>query len=136
MYSCEPLHMDEKMQDHQLEPTYNNSVPIRNGALKTCRKRWTIKTRGERGSAISVLMVQHDIYIYIYIYIYMYIWHKLSLRIDLKGTIHKECINQHILTEYSMHAFIVYKNIQICIKVKKKNFNAEQIMLLISSKQI
>ena len=27
-YSCGPLHMDEERQDNQLEPTYNDSVPI------------------------------------------------------------------------------------------------------------
>ena len=33
MYSCGPLHMDEQMQDDQLEPTYNSFVPIQNVAL-------------------------------------------------------------------------------------------------------
>ena len=63
--------MDEQNQDDQPEPTYNSSVSIRNVALKTCRKRWTIEKGGGRGSGISVLMVWHDdddgddIYIYI-----------------------------------------------------------------------
>ena len=52
--------MDEKRQDDQLEPTYNNSVPIQDVALKTCRKRWTIEEGGGRESGISVLMAQHD----------------------------------------------------------------------------
>ena len=74
MHSCSPLHMDEQRQDDQLEPIYNNSVPIHYVALKTCRKRWTIKTGGERGSGRSVLAALYDdaddIYIYIYIYIF------------------------------------------------------------------
>ena len=60
MYSCGPLHMDEQRQDGQLEPTYCSSVPIRDVALKTCRKQWTIRSGGERGSGISVLIAQHD----------------------------------------------------------------------------
>ena len=45
-YSCGPLHMDEQRQDKQLDPTYNSSVPIQDVALKTHRKRWTIKKGG------------------------------------------------------------------------------------------
>ena len=59
-YSCGPLHMDEQRQDGHLEPIYNNSVPIQDVALKTCRKRWPIEKGGGRGSGISVLAVQHD----------------------------------------------------------------------------
>ena len=64
-----PLHMDEQRQP---EPTYSSSVPIRDVALMTCRKQWTIRRCSERGLEISVLIAQHDdddIYIYIYIYI-------------------------------------------------------------------
>ena len=52
--------MDEQRQDNQLEPTYTSSVPIRDVALKTYRKRWTIGRSGERGSGISALIVRHD----------------------------------------------------------------------------
>ena len=52
--------MDEQRQDERLEPTYNNSVLIRDGAPRTCRKQWTIEKGGERGSGIYVLMAQHD----------------------------------------------------------------------------
>ncbi len=52
--------MDEQRQDDLLDPTYNSSEPIQDMALKTCRERWTIKTGGERGSGISVLMGRHD----------------------------------------------------------------------------
>ena len=72
-YSCGLLHMDEQRKDDQHEPTYNSSVPIRDVVLKTCRKQWTIGSGGERESAISVLMEQHDedgIYIYIYILLF------------------------------------------------------------------
>ena len=58
MYSCGPLHMDEQRQNDQVQPTYSSSVPIRDLALKTCRKRWMIERVGKRGSGISVLMVQ------------------------------------------------------------------------------
>ena len=35
-----PLHMDEQMQDDQLEPLYNSSVPIQDIALKTLWEQW------------------------------------------------------------------------------------------------
>ena len=60
MYSYGPLHMAEQRQDEQFEPIYSSSVPIRDVALKTCQKQWTIERGGERGSGISVLKVQHD----------------------------------------------------------------------------
>ena len=52
--------MVKQRQNNQLEPTYSNSVPIQDVALKTCSKQWTIEKGAERGSAISVLMAQHD----------------------------------------------------------------------------
>ena len=60
MYSYGPFHMIEQKQDDQLEPTYSSSVRIRNVALRTCQKRWTIGWSGERGSGISVLTARHD----------------------------------------------------------------------------
>ena len=68
MYSYGPLHMAKQKQDDQLEHTYSIYVRIRDVALKTCQKRWTIGRSGERGSGIFVLAARHDIYIYIYIY--------------------------------------------------------------------
>ena len=47
----------------------HSSVKIRDIALRTCQKRWTIGRSGKRGSRISVLVAWHDVYIYIYIYI-------------------------------------------------------------------
>ena len=41
--------MDEQRQGDQLEPTYSSSVVIQN-----------VEKDGEKGSGISVLMVQHD----------------------------------------------------------------------------
>ena len=35
--------MDEQRQVDQLEPTYNNSVPIQDVAWKTYWERWTIE---------------------------------------------------------------------------------------------
>ena len=60
MYSYGPLQMDEQRQDDQLEPTYCSSVPIRDVALKTSLKQWTIEKGGEKGSEIFVLMAWHD----------------------------------------------------------------------------
>ena len=45
-YSCGPLYMDEQRQNVQLGPTYNNSVPRQDVALKTYRKRCTIERGG------------------------------------------------------------------------------------------
>ena len=59
-YSSEHLHIDEQRQDVQHEPTYSSSVPIRDVALRTCRKQWTIGKGSERGSGISVLIARHD----------------------------------------------------------------------------
>ena len=44
----------------ELESTYNNSVPIQDGALKTYRKRWTTEQGGGKGSGRSALVVRHD----------------------------------------------------------------------------
>ena len=55
IYSYGPQHMAGQKQDDQLEHTFSNYVRIRNVALKTCQKRWTIGRCGERGSGISVL---------------------------------------------------------------------------------
>ena len=52
--------MDEQRQDDQPELTYSNSVPIRDVALKTSLKQWTIEKGGESESGISVLMARHD----------------------------------------------------------------------------
>ena len=60
MYSCGPLHMDEQWKDVQLETTYGNSMPIRDIALRTCWKQWTIGKCRERGSEISILIGRHD----------------------------------------------------------------------------
>ena len=60
MYSCGPPHMANQKQDDQLEHSYSNYVMIRDVTLKTCRRRWMIGRRGERGSGISVLAARHD----------------------------------------------------------------------------
>ena len=58
-YSCGPPHMDKQRQDDQLEPIYNSSVPIQDGALKTYLERWMIETGGKRGSGRSMLVAWH-----------------------------------------------------------------------------
>ena len=60
MYSNGPPHMAEQKQDDQLEHTYSIYVRIRDVALKTCQRRWTIGRSGERESAMSVLTARHD----------------------------------------------------------------------------
>ena len=53
-------HMAEQKQDDQLDHTYSSYVRIRDVALKTCRRRWTIGKSDERGSGISVLVTRHN----------------------------------------------------------------------------
>ena len=60
MYSYGPPHMAEQKQGDQLEHTYSSYVRIRDVALKTCQRRWTIGRIGERGLGISVLAARHD----------------------------------------------------------------------------
>ena len=55
-----PTYSQKKKQDDQLEYTYSSYVRIRDVALKTCQRRWTIERSGERGSRISVLAARHD----------------------------------------------------------------------------
>ena len=59
MYSYGPPHMAEQKQDGQLEHAYSSSVRIRDVALKTCQKGWTIGESGEKGSGIFVLAARH-----------------------------------------------------------------------------
>ena len=60
MYSYGPPHMAKQKQDDQLEHTYSSYVRIRDVALKTCQRRWTIGRSVERESGISVLVAWHD----------------------------------------------------------------------------
>ena len=60
IYSYGTPHMAEQKQDDKLEHTYSSYVRIRDVALKTCQRRWTIGRSGERGSGISVLAARHD----------------------------------------------------------------------------
>ena len=57
MYSCGP-HSHGRAKAGRPARTYIQ--PIRDVALRICRKQWTIGRRGERGSGISLLIVQHD----------------------------------------------------------------------------
>ena len=52
--------MDEQKLDDQLEPIYSSSVPIQDVAWKTCRKRWTRDTCGERWSGKPMLAARDD----------------------------------------------------------------------------
>ena len=60
MYSYGPPHMAGQKLDDQLEHTFSSYVRIRDVALKTCQRIWTIGRSGERGSGISVLTARHD----------------------------------------------------------------------------
>ena len=60
IYSYGPPHMAGQKQDDQHEHTFSSYVRIRDVALKTCQRRWTIGKSGERGSGISVLVVRQD----------------------------------------------------------------------------
>ena len=52
--------MAKLKQDDQLKHTYSSYVRIRDVALKTCQRRWTIGRSGKRGSVISVLAARHN----------------------------------------------------------------------------
>ena len=60
MCSCGPPHMANQKPDDQLEHSYSSYVMIRDVTPKTCRRRWMIGKRGEKGSGISVLATRHD----------------------------------------------------------------------------
>ena len=60
MYSYGPPHMAGQKQDDQHEHTFSSCVRIRDVALKTCQRRWTIGRSGERGSGISELVARHE----------------------------------------------------------------------------
>ena len=60
MFSYGPLHVAEQKQGDQLDPTYSSYVRIRDVALGTCQKRWTIRGSGERWLGISILVASQD----------------------------------------------------------------------------
>ena len=60
MYTYGPPHMPGQKQDDQLKYTFSSYVRIRDVALKSCQRRWTIGRSGERGSGISVLTARYD----------------------------------------------------------------------------
>ena len=69
MYSNGPPHVAGQKQDDQLEHTFSSYVRIRDVALKTCQRRWTIERNGERGSGISVLAARHNDDDYVFIFV-------------------------------------------------------------------
>ena len=60
MYSYGPPHMAGQKQDDQLEHTFSSYVRIRDVALETYQRWWTIGRSDERGSGISVSAARHD----------------------------------------------------------------------------
>ena len=59
--------------------TYSSYVMIRDVTPKTCRRRWMIGRRGERGSGISVLAARHDDDDDCWIKLRCY-WHRTNLK--------------------------------------------------------
>ena len=53
-------HMAGQNQDDQLDHIFSSYVRIRDVALKTYQRQWTIGRSGERGSGISVPVEWHD----------------------------------------------------------------------------
>ena len=60
MYSYGPPYIAGQKRDDQFEHTFSSYVRIRDVALKTCQRRWTIGRSGQRGSGISVQAARHD----------------------------------------------------------------------------
>ena len=60
MYSYRPPHTAGQKQDDQHEHTFSSYVRIRDVALKTYQRRWTIGRSGKRGSGISMLVARQD----------------------------------------------------------------------------
>ena len=60
MYSYGPPHMPGQKQDDQHEHTFSSYVRIRDIALKTCQRGWTIGKSGDRGSGIFMLVTRRD----------------------------------------------------------------------------
>ena len=52
--------MARQKQDNQLEHTFSSYERIRDVALMTYQRQWTIGRSGERGSGLSVLAAWHD----------------------------------------------------------------------------
>ena len=60
MYFYGPPHMAEQKQDDQLEHTYSSYVRIRDVALKTCQRRWTIGKVASEGQGYPCSATRHD----------------------------------------------------------------------------
>ena len=129
MYSYGLPHIAEQKQDDQLEHTYSSDVRIRDVALRTCQRRWTIRRSGERGSGLPVLAAWHNddddddiydicynidmclyIYLSIYIYIYIYIKHTWFSLVGFYGipTIVGYLMPTHVFTDICMISFEIY----------------------------
>ena len=63
-YSYGPPHMAEQKQDDQGEHKYSSCLRIRDVALKTCQRQWTIGRSGERVWDIRAGGTTWYIYIY------------------------------------------------------------------------
>ena len=125
MYSYGPPHMAEQKQDDQLENTYSSSVRIRDVALKTCQRRWTIGRSGERGSGISVLTARHDDDDYIVIHSHTHKIYPFRLRLTKTDT-----FLAWIFTFSLTNIFVSYKE-----KLRKFNFPAK-VSLSLKKKQL
>ena len=116
MYSYGPPHMAGQKQNDQLEYTSSSYVRIRDVALKTCQRRWTIGRSGGRGPGISVPVALHDdIYIYIYIYkVRLITYNKKFKASNVRGSLNK----------FFVWALLLIVHIQIPFKVISSGYNA------------
>ena len=107
MYSYGPPHMARQRQDDQHEHTFSSYVRIRDVALKTCQRQWTIGKSGERGSGISVLVAHDDDdYSFIYIYIYIYVCVCIDIYVYIFIMFRSGC-NDFILIQYQMKYWVM-----------------------------
>ena len=143
MYSYRPPHMAKKKLGDQLEHTYSSSVRIRDVALKTCRRWWTIGRSGERGSGISVLAARHDdddydihththththTHIYIYIYIYIYTdFHTKNVLISCAKIVTRSC-------NLCINIFFIHWAVSDFLLVLKLLWNSQTIIFLLLRK--
>ena len=100
MYSYGPPHMAEQKLDDHPEHTFSSYVRIRDVALKTCLRQWTIGRSGERVSGISMLATRHY---------YYYYYHQIELlMLDESTWIHFTVYKLFVLKTVNW-SYIVYK---------------------------
>ena len=105
--------MAGQKQDDQHEHTFSSYVRIRNVALNTCQRRWTIGKSGERESVISVLVARHDydddtgvnFSITLHIYIYVCVWVCMCVCVCVCVWLLNEDYSPRYFHIYSFHGY-------------------------------